>query len=82
MTKRIICAIDDTEHAESAIIHAAELAARTGAPLTLCTVNVMQGGLRGPATYLHDGAEIKRMLEDAASLAERYGARRSGPRSS
>jgi nucleotide-binding universal stress UspA family protein len=33
-------------------------------------------GLRGPATYLYDDAEIKRMLKEAVSLAERYGARK------
>ena len=74
MTKKILCAIDDTEHAKSAVIQAAELSAKTGASLTVCTVNVMQGGLRGPAIYLHDDADIKKVLDNAASLARKHGA--------
>lgn len=74
MTKKILCAIDDTDHARSAVIQAAELSAKTGASLTVCTVNVMQGGLRGPAIYLHDDADIKKILDSAAALARKHGA--------
>ena len=74
MTKKILCAIDDTDHAKNAVIQAAELSAKTGAALTVCTVNVMQGGLRGPAIYLHDDADIKKILDNAASLARKHGA--------
>ena len=74
MTKKILCAIDDTDHAKSAVIQAAELSAKTGAPLTVCTVNVTQGGLRGPVIYLHDDADIKKILDNAASLARKHGA--------
>jgi len=77
MTKRILCAIDETDHAKSAVIEAAELCSLTGAPLTICTVNVLQGGLRGPPIYLHADKEIDKILADAESLAGKYGAKQS-----
>jgi nucleotide-binding universal stress UspA family protein len=73
MTKKILCAIDETDHAKNAVIQAAELASKTGASLTLCTVNALQGGLRGPPIYLHDDKVVKRMLDDAALLVREHG---------
>lgn len=75
MAKKILCAIDDTDHAKSAVIEAAELCALTGSPLTICTVNVLQGGLRGPPIYLHDDKVVERTLAEAASLASKHGAK-------
>ena len=75
MTKKILCAIGDTEHAKNAIAYAAQLSAKTGAQLALCTVNALTGGLRGPQIYTHDDAEIKKTLDSAASLAHQRGAR-------
>ena len=46
MTKKILCAVDDTEHAKSAVAVAGELAKATGAELTLLAVNVPMGGSR------------------------------------
>jgi nucleotide-binding universal stress UspA family protein len=77
MTKKILCAIDDTDHAKHAVIQAAELSVKTGAPLTVCTVNVLQGGLRGPPIYLHDEKDVKKMLNDAASLAREHGVKKT-----
>jgi nucleotide-binding universal stress UspA family protein len=73
MTKKILCAIDETDHARSAVIQAAELASKTGAPLTLCTVNALQGGLRGPPIYLHDDKVVKKMLDEASLLVRERG---------
>jgi nucleotide-binding universal stress UspA family protein len=75
MTKKILCAIDDTEHAKNAIAYAAQLSAKTGAQLALCTVNALTGGLRGPQIYMHDDADIKKTLDNAASLAHQRGAK-------
>ena len=75
MTKKILCAIDDTDHAKAAVMQAAELSAKTGASLTLCTVNVLMGGLRGPAIFSHDEASIKKTLDSAAALARQHGAK-------
>lgn len=77
MTKKILCAIDDTDHAKSAVMQAAELSAQTRAPLTICTVNVLQGGLRGPPIYLHSDSDVVKMLNDAVSLASKHGAVKS-----
>jgi nucleotide-binding universal stress UspA family protein len=77
MTKKILCAIDDTEHAKNAIVYAAELSTKTGAQLTFCTVNVLTGGLRGPPIYMHEDANIKKTLDNAASLARQHGVKNS-----
>lgn len=73
MTSKILCAIDDTEHAKNAILCAVELSSKTGAQLTVCTVNVLTGGLRGPPIYLHDDLDVKKMLDNAAALARAHG---------
>jgi nucleotide-binding universal stress UspA family protein len=77
MTKKILCAIDDTDHAKSAVIYAVELSAKTGAQLTFCTVNVLTGGLRGPQIYMHEDADVKKTLDNAASLARQHGVKNS-----
>jgi nucleotide-binding universal stress UspA family protein len=77
MTKKILCAVDDTDHAQKAVIYAAELSAKTGAALTICSVNLLQGGLRGPPIYLHDDADIKKILDGAAALAHKNGAKKT-----
>ena len=73
MTSKILCAIDDTDHAKNAILCAAELSSKTGAQLTVCTVNVLTGGLRGPPIYLHDDLDVRKMLDNAAALARQHG---------
>ncbi len=73
MTSKILCAIDDTEHAENAVVYAAELAKKTGAELTVCTVNVLTGGLRGPPIFLHNDSDVKKMLDHAAEVARQHG---------
>jgi nucleotide-binding universal stress UspA family protein len=75
MTKKILCATDGTAHSERAVEHAAELSKLTGAPLTVATVNVMMGGLRGPLIYKWDEPEVKRMLDAAAATARKAGAK-------
>jgi nucleotide-binding universal stress UspA family protein len=48
MTKKILCATDGTSHSGHAIQIAAELSAKLGADLSICTVNVARGGDLGP----------------------------------
>ena len=74
MSEKILCAVDDIEHSRVAVIHAAELAAKLHAPLVICTVNGLSGGLRGPQIYLHDDAEIKKLLDFSVGLARSHGA--------
>jgi nucleotide-binding universal stress UspA family protein len=75
MTKKILCATDGTEHAKRAVAQAAELSAAVGAPLTLCMVNVANGGARAPLIYMHEDKEIERILRDGAAEAGKAGAK-------
>jgi nucleotide-binding universal stress UspA family protein len=75
MLKKILCAVDKTEHSDKCVVHAAKLSALTGAPLTICTVNELSGGLRGPPIYMHESTEIKSILDRAATIARANGAK-------
>lgn len=75
MTQKILCATDGTDHSSIAVIQAAELAARSGASLTICTVNVAHGGGRGPMINHWSDAEVETILKDAAALAAKHGAK-------
>lgn len=78
MTRKILCATDGTDHSAIAVIQAAELAARTKAPLTICTVNVAHGGGRGPMINHWSDAEVETILTDAVALAAKHGAAEAG----
>jgi nucleotide-binding universal stress UspA family protein len=75
MSHKILCAVDDVEHSRIAVIQAAELAAKLHAPLIICSVNGLAGGMRGPPIYLHEESEIKKLLDFSAALARSYGAK-------
>ncbi len=75
MTRKILCATDGTDHSAIAVIQAAELSARTGAGLTICTVNVAHGGGRGPMINHWSDAEVETILNDAVALAGKHGAK-------
>lgn len=75
MTRKILCATDGTDHSAIAVIQAAELSARTGAALTICTVNVAHGGGRGPMINHWSDAEVETILNDAVALAGKHGAK-------
>ncbi len=76
MAKKILCAVDDSEHTKNAVALAAQLASAMGAELTLLAVNQLVGvGAKGGAvSYIWDNAELKRVLENAASEAKKAGA--------
>lgn len=77
MTRKILCAVDDTEHSESAIAMAAELATATGAELTLLAVNELMGGYSGKGGItapVWQDADLKRILDNAAAAAKKAGA--------
>lgn len=77
MTKKILCAVDDTEYSKTAIVLAAEMTKAMGAELTLLAVNELMGGVGGKggaASYIWDNAELKRVLDSAASEAKKAGA--------
>ena len=76
MTKKILCAVDDTEHSKSAVTLAAQMAKAMGAELTLLAVNELMGaagGKGGAASYLWDNAELKRVQDSATAAAKQAG---------
>lgn len=75
MTKKILCATDGTAHSEHAVQFAAELSAKLGVGLAICTVNVARGGARGPLIYSLEDADVKRVLDSAAATARQIGAK-------
>ena len=77
MTIKILCAVDDTEHATRAITLAAQLAKAFGAELVLLAVSELMastGGKGGIATYVWDSSDLKRILSNAQELAQQAGA--------
>ena len=74
MTSKILCATDGTEHSAHAIELAAQMAAKLGARLSICAVNVARGGVRGPLIYSWEDDQVKKILDDAAAAARKAGA--------
>ena len=74
MTAKILCATDGTEHSTHAIQLAAEMAAKLGAKLSICAVNVARGGMRGPLIYSWEDEDVKRLLDAASAEARKAGA--------
>jgi nucleotide-binding universal stress UspA family protein len=72
--KKILCAIDGTDHSAHAIELAAGFAAKFGASLSVCAVNVARGGARGPLIYAWEDDDVKKILDDAAAKAKKAGA--------
>lgn len=73
MDKKILCATDGMPHSDRAVELAAEMAAKSGSELVLCTVNLVRGGGRAPLIPMHDEAEVSRILNHAADLAGKAG---------
>lgn len=75
MIKRILCAVDDTDHSKAAVTLAAEMAKAFRADLALVAVNALMGGVgrTGAASYLWEDAEQDRILESARDLAKAAG---------
>lgn len=73
MTHKILCAIDGTPHAIPAVDLACELSMRLAVPLTICTVNVLTGGMRGPTVYQKDDSAVLKVLDAAVSSCKGKG---------
>ncbi len=73
MTKKILCATDGTEHSAHAVEIAAEMAAKLGAKLSICVVNVAHGGSRGPLIFTMEDDQVKKVLDAAAGIARNMG---------
>jgi nucleotide-binding universal stress UspA family protein len=74
MAKLILCATDGSEHSGVAVTFAGQLAKFSGAKLVILSVNVAVGGPRGPLGYQRADAEVRKMLDEAASTAKQAGA--------
>ncbi len=69
MIRKILCPTDGTEHSDIAVIHAATLAQKFSASLTICVVNIAHGGARGPVINHWTDAELAEKLDRAEKLA-------------
>jgi nucleotide-binding universal stress UspA family protein len=76
MTTKILCATDGMQHSEHAIEVAATLAGKLNVPLTICAVNVARGGGRGPLIFSMNDAQAKKILDGAAAIAKKAGAKK------
>ncbi|HCY99129.1 MAG: universal stress protein UspA [Rhodobacterales bacterium RIFCSPHIGHO2_02_FULL_62_130] len=73
MTSKVLCPTDGAAHSAQAVITAAELAAKFGAELYICVVNVAHGGGRGPLIHHWPDAEAQQILDVATKLAADHG---------
>ena len=74
MTKKILCPVDGSDHAEVGLRHAVELAKLTGAHLTICVVNLALGGARGPTINHWPDDEAEALVAKAEASAKAAGA--------
>jgi nucleotide-binding universal stress UspA family protein len=76
MTKKILCAVDDTEYTQAAVAVAADLAKAMDAEVTFLAVNQLLGGYGkgGLSTYLWESPVVERVLESATAAAKKAGA--------
>lgn len=69
MSKKILCPTDGSEHAMVGVARAAEMARQSGAALTVCVVNIAEGGVRGPTIKHWRDEEVASLLADAVAAA-------------
>lgn len=69
MSKKILCPTDGSEHAMVGVARAAEMARQSGASLTVCVVNIAEGGVRGPTIKHWRDEEVASLLADAVAAA-------------
>ena len=74
MAKLVLCATDGSEHSRIAVTFAGQLAKDSGAKLIILSVNVALGGPKGPLGYQRTETEVRKLLDDAASVAKQTGA--------
>jgi nucleotide-binding universal stress UspA family protein len=70
----ILCPVDGSDHADTGLAHAAELARLKGVHLTICAVNLAIGGARGPTINQWTDAEAEALLAKAEADALAAGA--------
>ena len=78
MTTKILCPTDGSDHANLGVQLAATLAKQTGAALTVCVVNIAEGGARGPTIHHWRDEEVTQILDKAEALAKADGVKSVG----
>lgn len=73
MTTKVLCPIDGTPHSLHALQAAADTAAKFGAELSICVVNVAHGGGRGPLIHHWEDADAQKILDQAAATVTAQG---------
>ena len=73
MSKKILCPTDGSEHAKVGFDRAVELAMQSGARLTVCVVNIAQGGARGPTINHWKEGEVAELLSAAEAAGKAAG---------
>lgn len=71
---KIMCATDGSKLSEKAVAHAADLAKRLGAQLSIVAVNIRPLNPRSGASSMWSDSEVEKLLRDAAAKAKRAGA--------
>ena len=74
MTKKILCPVDGSDHADEGLRQAVDLAKLTGAHLTICAVNLAVGGARGPTINHWTDEEAEALLARSEAAAKAAGA--------
>lgn len=73
MLTKILCSTDGQKHSDIAVQYAAELAAKFGAGLTICVVNIAHGGPRGPVINHWTDQDMAAIFDHAAAIAREHG---------
>lgn len=73
MSKKILCPIDGSDHSNTGLAAAIELAKQSGARLTVCVVNIAHGGAKGPTISHWKEGEVAALLEEAESAGKAAG---------
>lgn len=77
MAPKILCPVDGSEHSLHAVEAAVEVAQKFGGELSLCLVNVAQGGGRGPLVHHWSDDDAQKILDKASGLAASKGVKPS-----
>lgn len=74
MTKKILCATDGEPHSDIPLTLAAQLAAKTGASLTVIAVNILVFDAKGGSYRLWTDDKMKEIVDRALAAAKQTGA--------
>lgn len=73
MTKKILCAVDGSDHSKKAVVVASEMAKSSGAELTLMVVDQVFMDGRSAAVHKIGAEQTAKLLQEAEALASAEG---------